>query len=287
MSEHAYSAFCLRYFPNLVTGEFMNVGVALVTRQGAWTVRIADELRDARCLFPAAQPKALRSILEQLRERLGGSAVPSLILEPASADDPLGVIRRRIGTLHGSLQWSEPVFEGTTGDLESELTYWFSQLVQAADSDHQLGTAAGQSRNGPKLRVLMEQEFVRRGVRMRLRPRRIEGYFPRKFEYTYQNGALSIFEPIHLRFKSPEPILRSAQQWRGLLDVMHDQVQGPLSFYALVDLPDAPNLRADVEAALTMVQRAQVDHVETVPVQELERFGELVAAAVGDRADRE
>lgn len=286
MREHAYSAFCLRYFPNLVTGEFMNVGVALVTRQGAWTVRIADDLRDPRCLFPAAQPKALRSILAQLRERLGGSAVPSLILEPASADDPLGVIRRRIGTLHGSLQWSEPVFEGTTGDLDSELAYWFTQLVQAADFDRHPEAAASETRRTPKLQLLMEQEFVRRGVRGQLRPRRIEGYYPRKFEYTYQNGALSIFEPIRLRFKSAEPILKSAQQWRGLLDVMHDQVQGPLSFYALVELPDEPHLRADVEAAITMVQRAQVDRVETVPVQELERFGELVAAVVGDHADR-
>ena len=285
MNEQGYSAYCLRYFPNLVTGEFLNVGVALVTRQGAWAVRIADDLRDPTCLFPAAQPKALRGILAQLRERLGGPATPSLILEPASADDPLGVIRRRTGALHGSLQWSEAVFEGTTSDLDSELAYWFAQLVQAADFDRQRVAAAGEPRGTPKLQVLMEQEFVRRGVRGRLRPRRIDGYYPKKFEYTYQNGALSIFEPIRLRFKSAEPILKSAQQWRGLLDVMREQVQGPLSFFALIDLPDEPHLRADVEAAITMVQRAQVDRVETVPVQELERFGELVVDVVEGSAN--
>ena len=169
--------------------------------------------------------------------------------------------------------------------FESETAYWFAQLVQAAEFDRQLDTAAELSRRTPKLRVLMEQEFVRRGVRAQLRPRRIEGYFPRKFDYTFQNSALSIFEPIQLRYKSAQPILNSAQRWRGLLDAMHDQVEGPLSFYALVDLPNEPNLRADVETAITMVRRAQVERVETVPVQEMERFGELVLAAVGGRAD--
>lgn len=283
MNEHAYSLFCLRYFPNLMSGEFVNVGVALVARHGSWSVRLADDLRDMRCLFPSAQPKAVATLLAELKERLHESS--SMILEPASPDDPLNVIRRRAGNLNGSLRWSAPVFEGSTSDIETEVAYWFGQLVQAADTGHAALDAASSDRGSKRpspVHTLMEREFIRRGVIGRLRKRRIEGYFPTTFKYTYQNGGLNIFEPIQLNYKSAQAILNKAQMWRGRLDVLGDQVHMPVAFYALMELPHEPHLRSEVEAAVTTIRRAQVERVETVPTNELERFGELVAKAVGD-----
>lgn len=284
MNEHAYALFCLRYFPNLVSGEFVNVGVALVARHGNWSVRLADDLRDMRCLFPSAQPKAVATLLAELKERLQQPS-SSMILEPASPQDPLDVIRRRSGNLNGSLRWSTAVFEGSTADIESEVSYWFGQLVQAADQAHlelSRASAGRETRTTSPVRALMEREFIRRGVIGRLRERRIEGYFPTTFKYTYQNGGLNIFEPIRLNYKTAQSILNRAQMWRGRLDVLGDQVRMPVSFYALMELPEESHMRSEVEAAVTTIRRAQVERVETVPTNELDRFGELVAEAVGD-----
>lgn len=283
MTDHPYSVFGLQYYPNLVSGEFVNVGVALVTHRGWWSVRIAEDLRDLKCLYPTAQPKALRSILGEMRQRLGDGTKSTLILEPASAEDPLNVIRRRTGNLNGSLRWSSPLLEGATDNPEAELDYWFDQLVQATDAARLAAVAAaGDSQSGGTLKTLMEREFVRRGVIGRLRRRRFEGYYRTSFEYTYQNGALNIFEPVRLNFKSATPILNRAQMWRGRLDVLGEEANRPLAFFALVDLPDRPDLQVEVESALTMIQRAQVQRVETVPASEVERFGQLVLEVVGN-----
>lgn len=64
------------------------------------------------------------------------------------------------------------------------------------------------------------------------------------------------------------------------MDVASDEVDKPLAFFTLLELPDQPRLRQDLEAAVAMIRRAQVDRVEAVPSEEVERFGELVVEAI-------
>src|SRR5438045_2163415 len=65
--ESGYMMTTLRYYPDLVRQEFVNVGVAVVCPQsGWWNVRVAThgKLKSLTALFPSAQVNALKTTLD-------------------------------------------------------------------------------------------------------------------------------------------------------------------------------------------------------------------------------
>ena len=133
MSNVTFVAHALRYYPNLVTGEFLNVGVLLVCRERDWWgARFATDMRTITGVYPTAQPRALASLLNRIEKRLHAATEDgSLSLE---LNEPwktvLDPIQRTLGQLSGTLRWSERPIEGITGDPSAELEYWFGVLVQ-------------------------------------------------------------------------------------------------------------------------------------------------------------
>lgn len=279
MSDN-YSVYALRYFPSLPTGEFVNVGVAVVAGQGEWAVKLADDLRDVRCLFPSAQPRALKATLKLLASRLEG-ATGSLILEPPDSVDPLAPIRRRLGSLNGSLRWSGVIAEGRTDIVDEEVEHWFVALVSAIRPVSELDVPA-MTTPASKLGVqgAMESEFVRRGIIGLFNPLRVSGYHTVSYRYTYRNGATNIFEPVGLNYRSGATIISHAERWRGRLDILRDEVPGPVAFFGLVDLSPDPQLDFQTQTALAVISNARLERVEAVPTTEIERFGELAEQVV-------
>ena len=283
--EVEYFAYALRYFPNLVTGEFVNVGVALVAPDARWwDIRVAKGLKGFRRVFPTAQPRALKAALHRIERAVVRSGTRtrhdanSLIRLLDRWDNPLQPVRAALGTLLGSLSWAEVPICGVTTDPAAELSYWFDQLVQVqADQD-----ASAQSRreHSGQLAALIESEFGRRGILERMRPAEVGTYAKQTFDFTYTNGRLNIFDAIRLNYATPSLIREHAQYWRGKLDTLSDGLEKPFNYFALVKIPEAPELKDEAEIGLTMIRNAHVNRVEAIPTNRVAEFGALAESVI-------
>lgn len=67
--------FLLRYAPDAVRDEFVNVGVVLYEKDGGWAdVRFTKDWKRVRCLDPEADVEMLEGLEREIRERMAESA---------------------------------------------------------------------------------------------------------------------------------------------------------------------------------------------------------------------
>lgn len=281
--EVEFFAYTLRYFPSLVTGEFVNVGVALVAPEAHWwDVRVPQALKGFRRVFPTAQPRALRSALQRIERVVAPHRVAryGFIHLIDRWETPMQPVRAAIGPLWGSLSWAEEPIVGVTTDPATELAYWFDQLVQVqAEQD-----ASAQSRreHRGKLPALIEGEFGRRGILPLVTPAEVGTYAKQTFEFTYTNGRLNIFDGIRLNYATSSLIRQHAQYWRGKLDTLSDGLVESFNYFALVKLPETPELKEEAEIGLTMIRNAHVHQVEAFPLNRVAEFGALAEKVILD-----
>jgi len=264
-----FLAMPLRYYPDLTTGEFLNVGIALVCPDaGWWDLRVLTQMRRVSRLFPTAQVESVSRVLSHVVDRISAykrKQGPSVELAFAPGE-PFALVKQIVGETIGALRWSEgDVIEGVTEHPESELNRLFETMIHAGrrsrGGEDELGrpaTATTVARD--ELTALMRFEFQARDVWRRLQPVTIESYTPHTFRYAYQNGHLHVFEPISLLARTPERVFSKGETWRGRLDRLTDYASSRrFSFYALIQLPEGEELRERAEAAVKMIEHANVD----------------------------
>ncbi|MCP3994333.1 MAG: DUF3037 domain-containing protein [bacterium] len=274
-----FVAFPLRYYPNLATGEFLNVGVGLSSLDNDFVgARVATKLRAFSSVFRSAQPKSLQRVLKKIDLRLRKLPTPGssaeLFVPPPS--EPIERLRKMVGDLPGSLRWSNQPIEGSTDSYDEELDYWFDKLVHIAHHKD-----ARIDEDGPEysLYKVLRGELLRRGILQQFKKETVGSYAKETFELTVRNGRLNVFNAINLDLKKPAGIIQQARQWRGRLDVASDD-EADLAFFALTDLPVEPALRSDALVAIEIIRHAGVAHVEMVPRDEVERLGEIAEEAL-------
>ena len=246
--------FPLRYYPDLATGEFLNVGVGLVAPdQSRWDVRVVKKFRGFQRVFPTSQPAALQSTLVRIeREARRIKSRPGTpLFGNEQWDHPREPLERLVSGNRGALRWGEILIETTTSSFTDEIEHWFERLVQIRVSDHPKEVATSSEDS------LLEAEFARRGILERLRPAELGGYGGQRFEYTYRNGALNVFDYIDLNFKSSHTILNRGRLWRGSLDIVAE-AERDMAFFGLVQFPKRRDLRVDADAAVAMIRHAQL-----------------------------
>lgn len=277
--ETGYVVATLRYYPDLVRQEFVNVAVALVCPEtGYWSVRVAGKrkLRALRELYPSAQTDALAPALIGIKN--AAAATASVARAPVSWNDPLGVVRAAIGSVLGTLKWGEPSIQGVTTDAEAALDRWFNAMVSLTPAEH--AAPALKMAPRPSANAIMRHVLEARGVWNRLRPAKIEAYTEERFEHTYRNGRLHIFQPIDLT-GSEKKILATAQQWRGRIDSISDQPSEPFSFFPLIELPKDPKLEHAAHAGVEMIRRARAEELEAFTTEEADAFAARAEEVMG------
>jgi hypothetical protein len=269
-----YLVYALRYYPSIVTGEFLNVGVALVCPQTQWwDVRVPLAIRGFRRVFSTAQPDSLRIALRRIEQavkahRMQQANYSSLIVE--RWETPMQAVVSAVGQLWGSLRWSSDPVRGVTSDPAVELDYWFSQLVHIAQDELEVPNAHGSRR---RVDALLHAELEQRGILPQLRPAEVGTYVKERFDYTFTNGRLNVFESIRLKYADPLHVRARAQQWRGRLDTLNDGLEDRFNFFALVDLPESGPQRDEAEIGVEMIRRANANRVETFTLEEVDDLG--------------
>jgi hypothetical protein len=247
-----YSYTVLRYVHDTMTGEFVNVGVAMHAPELGYLSAICrTTYRRVSAAFPGLKGEHFRAVMrhvqarfEQLGERLSvestASGGPSL----------LDIARGVLPADDSSFQWG-PVGVGLAADPSQKLEALFNRMVMRYDE--QAAT-----------RIRRTDDDVWRNFKRDLEQRRLLRYFEPKtisvrddeirFEHAWKNGVWHCVEPVSFDMAAAETIKDKAHRILGQITSVHETTDS-FRLYMLVARPDDDALMPAFESALSILQK--------------------------------
>lgn len=252
---YAYTYCTLRYVHDVVSGEFVNVGVVLYAPEPRYLSALCRTTYGRLSkVFPGMQAEHFKSLMRYIQARLEeqGARVadelpfttPSSVIEFAQAVLPRD---------DSSLQWSSPG-SGRTSDPSKTLEQLFDRMVMRFEE-----------RPAPSVR---SDEDVWRNFRRNLEERRLLQHFqPKKiavqddeveFQYAWKNGVWHCLEPLSFDLAAPESIRDKAHRWLGQMASLKDAPER-FKVYLLVGGPQQDELRPAFANAMSILGKIPGD----------------------------
>jgi hypothetical protein len=182
----------IRYVPDVVKGEFANIGVLLreAGRAGIAQVKFTRDWSRVRCLDPDADIALLESLEEEIAQRLKDGAQLKVNAKP--------VLETLEDTLSNSVQLTAmqgTLAENMPAEMEQLLRMYVDPMKVAASRKRQSGRAA--------IAANLRREFESAGVWRLMRKRIPASQYtqagdPLKIDCGYRNGKVKMFQAISL-----------------------------------------------------------------------------------------
>ena len=193
MAERLQCEFSLiRYVPDVVKGEFVNIGVVLreAGQEGSAAVRFTRDWGRVRCMDPEADVELLESMEAEIAERLLRGVELRVNAKPM------------LETLEDSLSNSVQLTE-MRGTLAESLPAEMEQLLKMYVEPLKLPSTRKKASGRTAIVATMRDSFERAGV-WRLMRKRIaaasytEAGDPLKIDCGYRNGKVRMFQAVSL-----------------------------------------------------------------------------------------
>ncbi|HAS83049.1 MAG TPA: hypothetical protein DCS43_10355 [Verrucomicrobia bacterium] len=281
----AYSFVVLRYVHDVLTGEFVNIGVALYapgakylgglcnTRYGRLTSLFGKGEVDGdyfRGLMRYIEGR-FDELGDKLRNELPLNGVPSDVAEIAKTILPPD---------DSSLQWSE-AGGGQTEDPRKTLEDLFARIVARYENRQQR-----QSRDDGEVWRVFKREFETQHVISHLRPKRItapdDDY---EFEHAWKNQRWRVYEPLSFDMQEAESITGKANRWLGRAINLNDSPE-KVVLHLLLGEPSLEKMRPAYTKAENILNKIPMDKV-FVREHEAKAFSESLAKEMRDHAVNE
>lgn len=255
MSRRPYSYSVLRYVHDIVTGEFVNVGIVFLAPEhdGYSPVLLSDfkeRIQRLRPLFPdidrhafVASIGALRRAAKVISKDVAGDRL-------FSSGDARAVALRILPHDGSSLQWSD-VGTGIAKNLSKE----FERIA-----DRMLSTYDRRSE------VRKTDEDVWRPIRLALAERRIAIDFEPKvihgsvdtieFKHSWKNGQVHAYEPLSFDLADADNIKDKARKWMGHLASVKIGAHDQFKAYFIAGRPADDRLIPAYQTALSILRAA-------------------------------
>lgn len=274
-----YSYIILRYVHDVVTGEFINVGVVLLGAHGAYVgAKFKTTYGRVKKVFPTIDSDVFRSRMRRLQATFDQVSEGHFEALSQSSSGELTSIQQLAHSVirpdDSSLQWSS-VGSGLSKDFPSTLTSLYQRFI--AKYDTELSSA-------PR-----KDDDVWKHFRTALEKRNVLPYLEEKviavaddsvkFEHAWKNGAWHCYEPLSFDLASDTSIREKAHRWLGQVSSIKDSSEW-FNVYFLVGKPTDPSLNDAYEKAISILRKAPASQV--VEEDGAESFSELVAKAIAE-----
>jgi hypothetical protein len=240
--------FLLRYVPDAVKDEFVNIGVVIVeagagSQESFADVRFTRDWRRVRCLDPQADVEMLEGLEREIRAQL------------ATTQDRDVLLRRLESSFSNVIQLSP-----TKGCLAEDPVAEISTLVSIYLETAKVG---GKREVSGRQRILaaMREEFERAGVAKFVLPVPVAPYTkpgdPFQFDFGYRvAGEIRLFQAVSLRAGVDSAVLLAARYPR-IVPVMSKVVGAVPVLTAVID-DDLDRGRDEVQFALGMMEEEKI-----------------------------
>ncbi len=251
--QTAYSYTTLRYVHDVVTGEFVNVGVVLFApATGAFKYKVRTTVGRLKGVFPdidrasfGAAMQAMRRGFEQIAREQHNSGFLG------SQDDAAAVARKAVTPDDSALQLA-PCGTGLTEDPDRTLNQLYDRLVARYDVRHR------QCRSDEDVWRPVRQQLAARNLADRLQATAIRGTVDDiVFPHAWKNGQWRVYEPISFDLADADGIKAKARERLGHLSaVVADGAAEPFKAHFIVGAPQNQALMGAFQTAIAILQQA-------------------------------
>jgi len=266
----AYSYALLRYVHDVLTGEFVNVGVVLfVPSKGLVLHKMRVTISRLKGVFPDIDRKAFRSSMVAAHKGL------QLVAKSekdaglfGSEGDATAIARRAVPPDDSSLQWS-PSGTGLTANPEDALARLFERYVSRYDTHNHA------RRSDDDVWRPVRQKLEERNLAQHLQEKSISGGLDDiVFKHAWKNGQWHVYEPLSFDLADADGIKTKAREWLGHLSaVVAGGKAEPFKPHFIVGAPANPALQDAYRNAVAILEQAP-NHPEVFEESQLD---ELVA----------
>lgn len=250
-TKEPYSYVVLRYVHDVVTGEFLNVGVVMVvpgrslilTKARRTFGRIKNVFPD---LDSDAYKRAIDAVERGMRHVERSLKSEGLFKSDRTARD---YGRLAVPLDDSALQWS-PVGAGLAADPRKTFDQLYQRFVTRYDSPSQ------RNRTDDDVWRLVSTKLKERDVRIDLQPKRIEGRTDAvEFRHAWKNGRWHVYEPVSFDLADADNIKDKARRWLGHLAAVNDGVTEDLQVHFIVGRPQREVLAPAYRNAVEILRR--------------------------------
>lgn len=255
MSRRPYSYSVLRYVHDVVTGEFVNVGIVMVAPGiGGDSPRVMfafkDQIQRLRPMFPDIDRKAFRAAMAAVRSNAGKVAKQVQKESLFREGDARTVATQMLPHDGSSLQWSE-IGTGVAKDLDREFARITHRMVSSYFEQKET------RRTDDEVWKPVRQALIERDVEIELEPRKIEGQVDDvEFRHSWVNGQIHAYEPLSFDLADAGNIKDKARKWRGNLDAAAKGASSPFKAYFIAGKPGQAALMDAYNSALEILRQA-------------------------------
>lgn len=271
----AYTYSVLRYVHDVLTGEFVNVGVALYSPEARYASALCrTTYARLSSVFPGLNAEHFKSLMRHIEaqfEEYGQRLATQL---PFDSPQTIGQIAE--GVLphdDSSLQWS-PVGSGVAKDVSRALEELYERMVTKYDDK-----PTSPVRSDEEVWRHFKHDLEARRVLQHFQPKRIAVQDDEiEFQYSWKNGKWHCLEPISFDLAGAESIRDKAHRWLGQLA----SVQGAredFKVYLLVGAPREQKLRPAFDRAISILKKIPTDK-EIILERDASRLASRIAKEV-------
>jgi len=271
----SYSYTILRYVHDVVTGEFVNVGVILHVPATAYLgAKITTSVSRAKKFFGRVDSDFLRDLLRHT-ERSVERTARDLRFSPllAGQDDVLTFAERIIPRDDSALQLS-PVGGGITDDPSKALERLFDRYVNRYRAASPKNTRQEQEVLSVFRRPLEDRDLLSHVETKTIHSPDYEHDFP----LAWKNGIWNACDAVSFDLIEPGDIIEQANKWMGRATNLSESSE-KFRLILLVGEPRRLELDKVVATAEHIIRKAPLEIV-TVRERNAERLAEMVAQDV-------
>lgn len=275
-NKTAYTYTVLRYVHDIATGEFLNVGVALLAPERHYVSALCKTTYGRlREVFPSLDGESFRAAMRHVTqefERFQKELAEELPLKQTS-NGIMGYAHAVLGADDSSLQWS-PMGSGLSNEPWLTLEQLYERFVMANEP------------RSPTHR--RHDEDVWKRFSLELQQRQVLRHFAKKtiavdddqieFKHAWKNGVWHCLAPVSFDLASADSIREKAHKWLGQLTSVSKSSED-FKLYFLVGEPSLAELRPAFESAISILGKSTVEQ-EVVPESEAGALSERLAAEV-------
>jgi hypothetical protein len=264
-----YTFSILRYVHDPVTQEFINIGVAVYSREAGF-LRAVCTTHYARItrMFTKIDGNRFRQLTRYIQEQVSsiGESLPTeLPFETGGAIESL--LARVLPADDSSVQFSRPG-AGLSQDLEKTTAELFERYVERYSL-----TSESSRRDDEDIWRSFREPLERRHITAHLAPKRIVApNYEYEFQRAWKNGVWHVYEPVSFDMLDGGSIVEKANRWVGRATSLNDSLDS-FQIHLLLGEPQDTRLQETFVKAQNIL-RKMPGRCELIRESEAEAFAE-------------
>lgn len=250
LERETYSYTVLRYVHDVMTGEFVNVGVVVHAPSGLKS-KFRSTYGRVSSVFPGLDEKAFKDALRAVHstiEKLEKSEKSAGFLQ--SSPDAMTFARKAMVADDSSFQWSPPG-SGITRDVVATLNQLYDRFVTRHEKQ------GARRRDDADVWKPIRQKLEELNVADKFQERTFRGSVEEiTLEHAWKNGKWHAIYAVSLDLADADGVKAKAHRIRGHLDSVNDGLVDELALNLVLGQPSNPDLMDAYNTARKILNNA-------------------------------